>query len=45
MSRGLLTGIVVLFLAGVGALFAYKAYQHDQNTLDISVGSGGIKVD
>jgi hypothetical protein len=38
-------GVVIILVALVGGVIAYQAYQHDENTLDISVGSGGIKVD
>ena len=45
MSRqGLILVIVVLAVA-LGGAFAYQAYQHDQNTLDIDISKDGIKVD
>lgn len=44
MSRGTLVGIIIV-LAGVVAFFAWQAHERDENTLDISVGSGGVKVD
>ncbi len=44
MSRGVLIGIIVV-LAGVGGFFAYKAYEKDQNTLSIEIGSGGVKIE
>jgi hypothetical protein len=44
MNRSVLIGVIIV-LAGVIGIFAYQAYERDQNTLDISVGSGGVKVD
>jgi hypothetical protein len=43
MSRGTLVGVIIV-LAGVIAFFAYQAYERDQNTLDISIGEGGVQV-
>lgn len=44
MSRTVL-GAVVVVLAVVAAIFAYQAYQRDQNSLQIEVGPQGVKVD
>lgn len=44
MSRSVLVAIIIV-LAGAAALFAYQAYERDQNTLDISIGKDGVKVD
>jgi hypothetical protein len=44
MSRPVLIAIIIVLLGAVG-LFAYQAYERDQNTLDISIGEKGIKVD
>lgn len=44
MSRGVLIGIIVV-LAAVGGFFAYKAYEKDQNTFSIEIGSNGVKID
>ena len=44
MSRNALV-IVILVLVAVVGVFAYQAYERDQNTLDISVSPNGVKVD
>ncbi|MCJ8141548.1 hypothetical protein [Ancylobacter gelatini] len=44
MSRPILVGLVVI-LAVVAGVFAYQAYQRDQNSLQIEVGPQGVKVD
>ena len=44
MSRSVHVAIIIV-LAGVAGIFAYQAYERDQNTLDISVGEGGVKID
>lgn len=44
MSRSALY-IVIVILAVAGGFFAYQAYEHDRNTLEIEVGPSGIKVD
>ncbi|BCJ89299.1 hypothetical protein IZ6_00340 [Terrihabitans soli] len=43
MNRGILIGVIIV-LAGAVAIFAYQAHERDENTLDISIGSGGVKV-
>jgi hypothetical protein len=44
MSRTVLVALVVV-LAVVAGVFAYQAYQRDQNSLQIEVGPKGVKVD
>lgn len=44
MSRTVLIALVAI-LAVVAGVFAYKAYERDQNSLQIEVGPKGIKVD
>jgi hypothetical protein len=44
MSRSVLIAVIIVLVAVVG-VFAYQAYERDQNTLDISIGEKGIKVD
>lgn len=44
MSRSVLI-LVIVILAAVAAFFAYRAYERDQNTLQIEVGPQGVKVD
>jgi hypothetical protein len=36
---------LVAIVALLGGIVAWQAHERDENTLDISVGSGGIKVD
>jgi hypothetical protein len=36
---------LVAIVAVLGGILAWQAHERDENTLDISVGSGGIKVD
>ena len=43
-NRNLIIALIAIILIG-GGFFAYQAYQQDQNTVDISVGPDGIKVD
>lgn len=43
-TRNLVIVLIVAVLA-VGGFVAYQAYERDRNTLDISVGPNGIKVD
>ncbi|WP_173087671.1 hypothetical protein [Devosia sp. 1635] len=43
-TRNLLIALIAAVLI-VGGFFAYQAYQRDQNTVDISVGPNGIRVD
>ncbi len=44
MSRTVL-GALVVVLAIVAAVFAYQAYEREQNSLQIEVGPNGVKVD
>lgn len=44
MSRTILAALVVI-LAVVAGVFAYQAYERDQNSLQIEVGPKGVKVD
>ncbi len=44
MNRNTLV-VIIIVLAAVVGFFAYQAYERDQNTLDISVGEGGVKID
>lgn len=44
MSRNALVVIIIVLAAAVG-VFAYQAYERDRNTLDISIGEGGVKID
>ncbi|MBS9476555.1 hypothetical protein [Ancylobacter radicis] len=44
MNRTVL-GALVVVLAVVAAIFAYQAYERDQNSLQIEVGPQGVKVD
>lgn len=44
MNRNVLI-VAVIVLAGVAGFFAYQAYERDQNSLQIEVGPGGVKVD
>ncbi|MDX6804606.1 hypothetical protein [Terrihabitans rhizophilus] len=44
MSRSVLIAVIIVLVAVVG-VFAYQAYERDQNTLNISIGEKGIKVD
>lgn len=44
MSRTILAALVVV-LAVVAGVFAYQAYERDQNSLQIEVGPKGVKVD
>lgn len=44
MSRTVLAALVVI-LAVVAGFFAYRAYERDQNSLQIEVGPQGVKVD
>ena len=43
MSRTMLVAIIAVLVLGIG-IFAYQAHERDKNTLGISVGSGGVKV-
>jgi hypothetical protein len=45
MSRQTLVLIIVVLAVALGGALAYQAYERDQNTLNISVGTDGIKVD
>jgi hypothetical protein len=45
MTRQSLIFVILVLAVAVGGLLAYQAYERDQNTLDISVGQDGIKVD
>ena len=45
MSRQSLILVIIVLAVALGGIFAYQAYERDQNTLDISVGQDGIKVD
>lgn len=42
-NRNLFIALIAVVLI-VGGFFVYQAYQHDQNTVDISVGPNGISV-
>lgn len=44
MNRTVLT-VAVVVLACVAGFFAYRAYERDQNSLQIEVGPQGVKVD
>ena len=44
MNRNVLILVIVALVAVIG-VFAYQAYERDQNTLEIEVGPGGLKVD
>jgi hypothetical protein len=44
MSRTALIAIIAVLVV-VAGVFAYQAHERDENTLDISVSPGGIKVD
>lgn len=44
MSRNVLI-LAVVVLACVAGFLAYRAYQEDQNSLQIEVGPQGVKVD
>lgn len=44
MSKSVLLGIIIV-LVGVVGIFAYQAYERDKNTVDISIGEGGLKID
>lgn len=45
VSRQSLIAFIVLLAVAVGGFLAYQAYERDQNTLDISVGQDGVKID
>jgi hypothetical protein len=45
MNRQGLIAIIIVLVAAIGGLVAYQAYERDQNTLDISVGQDGVKID
>jgi hypothetical protein len=45
MSRQSLILLVVVLAVALGGVLAYQAYERDRNTLDISIGKGGVKVD
>lgn len=45
MTRQSLIAVIVLLAVAVGGFVAYQAYERDQNTLDISVGKDGVKID
>ncbi|GLK71390.1 hypothetical protein KHC23_11450 [Ancylobacter dichloromethanicus] len=44
MNRNVLI-LAVVVLAVVAGFFAYRAYERDQNSLQIEVGPQGVKVD
>lgn len=44
MSRPVLY-VAILVLAVVAGVLAYKAYERDQNTMQIEIGPKGVKVD
>lgn len=44
MPRSVLYGVIAV-LAVIGGVFAYQAYERDQNTMQIEIGPGGVKVD
>ncbi|GAB4067501.1 hypothetical protein KHC28_17975 [Ancylobacter sonchi] len=44
MSRSVLYAVIAVLVV-VAGVFAYQAYQRDQNTLQIEVGPKGVKVD
>ncbi|TCK28098.1 hypothetical protein EV667_2094 [Ancylobacter aquaticus] len=44
MNRNVLI-VAVIVLACVAGFFAYRAYEQDQNSLQIEVGPEGVKVD
>lgn len=44
MKNSVIALLLAILVIG-GGLVAYAAYQHDENTLDVSVGKDGIKVD
>lgn len=37
--------VLIATILVVGGIIAYRAYQRDQNTMDISIGPNGISVD
>ena len=45
MTRQSLIAFIVLLAVAVGGFLAYQAYERDQSTLDISVGTDGVKID
>ena len=45
MTRQSLIAVILLLAVAVGGFLAYQAYERDQNTLDISVGQDGVKID
>ncbi|MBS7542679.1 hypothetical protein [Ancylobacter oerskovii] len=44
MNRSVLYAVIAVLVV-VAGVFAYQAYQRDQNTLQIEVGPKGVKVD
>ncbi len=45
MTRQSLIAVIVVLAVAIGGFLAYQAYERDQNTLDISIGQDGVKVD
>jgi hypothetical protein len=45
VTRQSLIAVIVVLAVAAGGFLAYQAYERDQNTLDISVGQDGVKID
>lgn len=44
MNRNVLYALIAI-LAVIAGIFAYQAYEREQNTMQIDIGPNGIKVD